>query len=895
MRFRPHATFAFACFFSFLLPCPAFAQSFRSFPHPERIHYDSQCLTIDGEDIFIYSGAFHFFRCPKQLWRDRFQKIKDAGFNTVETYVPWNWCEQQMPADMNDFSRVDLKDFDDWLTMAGQFGLYVIVRPGPYICAEWDTGGFPQWLLTKKPATPLRSEGWLRSDDPVFLAWSKHWYDAVCPVIAKHQITGKAPGQPGVILVQVENEYDYASFPDEVKINQVKALAGFARENGINVPLITCWTHQVRGSTDPVLRQIFDCCNFYPRWDVETIQPDIQKLRREQPDAPLATTELQGGWFSNVGGKLSKDQDGVTASQINNLTLLAIQNGEGILNYYMLFGGTNPGDRAARDITTTYDYNAPIHECGGVGDRYLAVKAIGQLLKEHGVSLARSRAVQCSVTTSQKDVSVVERRAPGGGRYFFIRTSQHSEPRQGTATVKEEADAAEIVINYQLEPFGSKIFYLPPGVNNAKQGEWLPKEPPPIERPVLSDLPAAVAIVSAKTQDDSGPAHWTKLKPDETLAHAGVYDSHFIFYRAKISCAVATNLVVKFPDGDSVLATVNGKSTASISQSGSSSIFKLPPGLNAVELLYENRGFSNGGTNMEQQGGIIGVSTTGRAFAEGTSFGNWRMQIVNGTTNRSEVEPDFNDANWANVGLNNERVDQLTPNQSAVFRTTMDLTPAELNNSKMILSFRRVDDLGWVYVNGKYIGNTTDWSRAYIFEVSRELHPGRNVFAVVVQNIGAGGGIAKPQLSAESEGLSGQPVPLKSFGLSNGDEKEWWAQGFNDRHWRPVSIGQTVPGDNSMLKWFRMSFSLPSQQTNVWVPWRLNLMSKGNGFLYLNGHPLGRYWDAGPQHDFFLPECWLHFGNNSTNNLTLNLRPTAKGAGIQSATVEPYYEFAEKR
>src|SRR5580698_6205094 len=79
------------------------AQSEREFPHPGRIGYDSHCLTIDGKDVFIYSGAFHFFRCPKELWPDRFQKIKDAGFNTVETYVPWNWCEQQMPSDTNDF------------------------------------------------------------------------------------------------------------------------------------------------------------------------------------------------------------------------------------------------------------------------------------------------------------------------------------------------------------------------------------------------------------------------------------------------------------------------------------------------------------------------------------------------------------------------------------------------------------------------------------------------------------------------------------------------------------------------------------------------------------------------------------------------------------------------
>jgi hypothetical protein len=80
------------------------AQSARVFAHPDRIRYDRRCLTIDGKDVFIYSGSFHYFRCPKALWPDRFQKIKDAGFNCIEAYIAWNWCEPQMPAGLNDFS-----------------------------------------------------------------------------------------------------------------------------------------------------------------------------------------------------------------------------------------------------------------------------------------------------------------------------------------------------------------------------------------------------------------------------------------------------------------------------------------------------------------------------------------------------------------------------------------------------------------------------------------------------------------------------------------------------------------------------------------------------------------------------------------------------------------------
>jgi Glycosyl hydrolases family 35 len=736
--------------------------SARPFTHPDRIRYDSQCLTIDGKDVFIFSGAFHYFRCPKELWPDRFQKIKEAGFNTVETYVPWNWCEREMPAGTNDFSKVDLKDFNDWLNMAEQFGFYIIVRPGPYICSEWATGGFPQWLLTKKPQQPLRPQGWLRSDDPVFLAWSKHWYDAVCPVIAPHQITRKLPGQPGVILVQVENEYDFGlSYTDEAKINHLKALITFARADGIDVPLISCWTHQIRGQTDPLLRQVFDCCNFYPRWKVDGTLRDIKKLRSEQPDAPLATTELQGGWFSQVGGKLSEDQDGVTASQINNLTLFTIQNGESILNYYMLFGGTNPDDWAARDLTTSYDYAAPIREWGGVGDRYQAVRAIGLMLQKYGVDLARSQTVPCKVSVSQDNVKVVERRAPDGGRFFFIRTGQHLEPRNGTANIKETSGSTEITFDYQLDPFGSKILYLPPGVNDPKQGEWLPEPAPAIQRPDASDVPDGVVITDAKMRPDPGPVRWKKLKPGETLTEAGVYDSHFIFYKTRISRAVSTNLLVAMPDGDTVLATINGKLAQDSMPGGSNSLFQLAAGANKVELLYENHGFANGSEKMEQPGGIT------------------RACVADGGT----------------------------------------------------------------------------------------------------------GIVSNPK------------VTLKQFGRPEGDDKQWWMPDLRDSHWQDISIGQRPASltDNLLLTWYRMRFSLPSPRSGIWVPWRLHLMASGNGFLYLNGHPLGRYWEAGPQHDFFLPECWVKFGDDATNVLTLNLRPTTGGAWIQSAAVRPYSQFAEKR
>lgn len=729
------------------------------FPHSDRIRYDADCLTIDGKDTFIYSGAFHYFRCPKELWRDRFKKIKEANFNTVETYTPWNWHEPMMPNSPDDFSKiVRLHELDDWLTMAEEFGFNIIVRPGPYICAEWDNGGFPLWLSAlKAPARPLHADGWMRSDDPTFLMWTKHWFDAVCPIIAKYQITRKAPGKPGVILLQLENEYDSAKYADEIKANQIKALARFARADDIDVPFFTCWTKQVRNSTDPELRQIFDCCNFYPRWNVaKELGTEISKLRREQPNAPLATTELQGGWLSVVGGKLSDRQDGLTAAQIQNITLYAWQMGNTITNYYMLFGGTNFDDWGGYDITTTYDYDAPIREHGGVDARYQRVKALGRMISEHGAKLVRSQVVDIDAKTASDDVMVCERRARDGSRYFFIRTDNHNTPRAGVAQVKEK-DGNEFSFEYNLEAFGSVVLYLPAGEADARNGQWLPKNASDIKRP--TDLPSPVEINKLERLTDPLPSAWIALKPDELIETHGVFDSHFVYYRIQANSGATLDLEVQPKDG--IIGSAGGKILpVTVSGDHKHFTFTLPPEEKELIVLHDKHGHRNGPKGMETGGtyGLVSVKGASEGvplqFAQGGLFGKER--VVGEALSRGETG----------------------------------------------------------------IGNS----------------------------------------------------------------------------WHPVTLKQSAtPAPQALLTWYRMQFELPSPKPGVWVPWHLHLEATGNGFIYVNGRCLGRYWQVGPQHDFYIPETWLHFGAGKINTIVLNLRPTGDDVYVRDVQVVPDNAFAEFR
>jgi hypothetical protein len=865
----------------------------RIFAQPDRIRYDGHCLTIDGQDTFIFSGAFHYFRCPKPLWRERFQKIKDAGFNTVETYVPWNWNEREQPAGLDDFSKVDLTDFKDWLKMAhDEFGLDTIIRPGPFIGSEWNSGGLPRWLLNFKPDAPKRAHMWLRSDDPVYLAWCKHWYAAVCPVITAEQITRKPKGGHGVILFQIENEYDGAGGGTEERLNHMRALYQDAKADGIEVPIFTCWTRETRGSHDPWLSQVFDCPNVYPSWNVEDARSAVLEAKQAQPTAPGMIPELQGGWYTDIGGSPNT----LTAAQINALTLMAYAGGATITSYYMLYGGFNPEGWGMRGVTTSYDYNAPIRESGGVGDRYLAVEAIGAMLQKYGPELARSDLTPCAVQASGQGISFDVRRNPDGHTFVFCFNPDRKAPARGNAVLKPESGDA-INVTYDLEPFGMKVLCLP-------ENEWQPQA---VAAPDCPAAPAPVRITSALVRAEAGAKGWRPVRPGDSISTQGIFDSRFVLYRARVTLtepqvARLKTLNLFLLRDDRVVARVNGQLVPTSQKGLRLSLTvaaALRAGKNEIELLYENLGQPGGGKGMEdvpglQSGGLSPATDSGQRIE------NWRVKLADDNA-AALCATNVDDSDWPQFVLTDSpqgAAGHILDGRiaTAAFRASLDLPVTPLPAGARLI-FGRIDDRGEVFINGQPAGHSDDWSQPFEVPAAKFLKPGHNQIAVVVRNTDGDGGLTLPVIFDAS---SQDEVPLnwEMAPQLGGVTGKWWQNQLSTSGWRAQELdgsGTSPVNANALAAWYRLEFKLPAADPHVWVPWGLGLKASGNGWIYLNGHILGRYWEAGPQRKFFLPACWLNFGPNAKNNVTLCLRHTDRGPSLDTAEVAPYAEFAERR
>ncbi|MGA5067831.1 beta-galactosidase [Streptomyces exfoliatus] len=313
---------------------------------------DKAGFLLDGRPFRLLSGGLHYFRVHPEQWADRLRKARLMGLNTVETYVPWN-LHQPRPDTFRMDGGLDLPRF---LELAAAEGLHVLLRPGPYICAEWEGGGIPSWLLAEPDIR-------LRSRDPRFLAAVDDYLDRLLTPLRPYLASRGGP----VIAVQVENEY--GAYGDDTAY--LEHIADSLRRCGVDVPLFTCDqpTDLERGALPGVLAT----ANFGSR-----SAHHLAALRAARPEGPLMTTEFWIGWFDRWGAHhVVRDADRA-AEELDELLATGAS-----VNFYMFHGGTNFGftnganDKGTyRPTVTSYDYDSPLDEAGDPTAKFTAFREV---------------------------------------------------------------------------------------------------------------------------------------------------------------------------------------------------------------------------------------------------------------------------------------------------------------------------------------------------------------------------------------------------------------------------------------------------------------------------------------------------------------------------------------
>jgi beta-galactosidase len=309
---------------------------------------------LDGEPFQVLSGALHYFRVHPDQWADRIRKARLMGLNTIETYVAWNVHAPEKGV----FDLDGPRDLGRFLDLVAAEGLHAIVRPGPYICAEWDNGGLPAWLFAQEGVG-------IRANEPVFLGAVAGYLDALLPLVAQRQVTRGGP----VLAVQVENEY--GAYGDDPAY--LRALVDLVRERGIDVPLLTCDQADDAMLARGGLPELHRTATFGSRSTER-----LATLRRHQPTGPLMCMEFWDGWFDSWGLHHHVTAPEETAGDLDALLAAGAS-----VNLYMFHGGTNFGlTSGANDkgqflpITTSYDYDAPLSESGAVTAKYRALRDV---------------------------------------------------------------------------------------------------------------------------------------------------------------------------------------------------------------------------------------------------------------------------------------------------------------------------------------------------------------------------------------------------------------------------------------------------------------------------------------------------------------------------------------
>lgn len=317
-------------------------------------------FVLDGNPIQLVAGELHPARIPAEYWRHRIQMAKAMGCNAIGAYLFWNYLE---PAEGKFDFKTGNRNVAQFFRIAQEEGMWVLLRPGPYVCAEWDFGGIPPYLL-RYPDLKVRCM------DPRYMKAAERYIRALAKVVKPQLITHGGP----ILMVQIENEY--GSFGNDRVY--MKRLAEVWRSAGVDVPFYTAdgpTPYMLEAGSLPGAAVGLDSGSRLEHWDL---------ARKMNPGVPIFSSETYPGWLTHWGEKYAKPSFQELWDEVKFL----YQNNKSF-SYYMIHGGTNFGFSAGANSggkgyepdITSYDYDAPISEQGRATPKYLALRELAQQLR----------------------------------------------------------------------------------------------------------------------------------------------------------------------------------------------------------------------------------------------------------------------------------------------------------------------------------------------------------------------------------------------------------------------------------------------------------------------------------------------------------------------------------
>jgi len=803
------------------------------------VTFNEKSYFVDGSPVWLAAGEIHYFRLTRGDWRRRLLQLRLAGFNTVSTFVPWNFHEVSEGTWNFDGDR-DVAAFFD---TAAELGLYIIVRPGPYIGAEWQCGGIPPYIAAKQN---LRT----RTDNPQFLSYADKWFDRIAPIIAGRQID--ANGR--IILVQVENEYGHFGSYQSEQAPRRRPQAAWRDRAADNLrqfhPLLALAAQEM-GGREPMLQFRNLCCNF----GADALL-NLDRAREIQPDAPLFATELWTAVFDWWGRQQSGVHNDVS---VFNGTLETIAGGAAGLSIFMFSGGANFGYWHGRSIisedcfvTTLYGPGAPILDDGSFSTKYAMLKK-----NLNGLMAGETTLAQCAqaelAEIGEKLIKAVRRSGEAQFIFYINRSGKQLE-------FEEDEKEKEF-----------PKFAVPPGA-----GAWTVRNLPLGNAFTLSRTnaglfavdPIVVLYARAGGEISIDLRHDSAFDPSELDAPG--FKTHLHENHLRLQADAPTN--------DAVLrarAAAGGRqlSIVLVNEEAIDRYWRL-------DLPDVNSFICSGPDRIEDA--VIGDHTlTLKVSADepDRKFHLLSRQRI------EEVQPEMSELPARSMQLNEVQVCHRLAESTAGYDDSawraserpMPMTAfgngygwawyrAKFTASEpgaQIVHIAGAADRGLVFVNGKFVDERglhthCGWS------ITLHLDAGEHTLALLIENLGMFSTGAELDIPlGEPKGLCG-PVWVNGREITGWRMRAGIVEDEDVYHVKQMSSKLSGFGtpDEDILRgplWLRAWFIRPQGFDGSARLMLEDGAIKGNAWL--NGYNIGRYWKIGPQQSLWLPLSRLNDSN----------------------------------